>query len=1269
MTRLLLAALLALFAPAARAQTCTTTWTNAAGGAWETATNWTNGVPGASSTACITLAGTYTVAQSSADRTIAGLVLGGTSGTQTLTTFNTFSVTGNSFVRPNGRWELLNRTPGGSDGFLTSGTATIEGVFVQNGGTTLLDGGGTLDIAPGGRWEMRGQASAGIQARPGTFRLRGTLDAAYTSTQNVNLPLDVQGGTIRVSQGRLDIAGGTLVNATVDAAVGATLLLVGSAAPFTVSGTLGGAPAGEVIFTGGTVGAAAGGATLNVSGTGVQLSGSVFLTSAGGAFVNTGLLRKAYTGSNFSGFSGVVVTNRGTVDFPSFQLLEGAVLRNEPGATVLLPAGGSLNGTGRLDNVGLILRQGNRPGVGGTYSFNGQLRSLPGSEIRSNEDRVDLQTPASRSIPDGTTLTGTGKFLFGGEIEGAVSPGTSERPLAELSFFSAFRLSLVAGSPRVVVDVDAGGRSDTLTVGFGSGGGNTRLGGALVVRVRPGYTPVVGDAWTILTSESPDGITGQFSQVVAEGAPSGIAFVTERAPNGGSLVLRAVAVAAGGAVTVSTTRPVGGGVRPIFLSGPGAAGVASARLECTACLDPAAYGSIPATLVGAGGLKEARFDLTSPRAFGLYDLVMVRPGLADERVPVTVRPYVSYIQTSASITRGIGVRPASTGQYNWSGYDVFNTTNTPEPSYTFAVAGREDRAQVDFAVASGNAFVPGVVVFYESRTAADPTAGALTFARIPSGQSVPLSYGLRTDPANILFPEQTPTGTSDPRIRFGDNRVFNLFAVQHTSFSRAAGVVELTLRSTQNAALQIYLTQVDAADAGAVRAGIGEALESAPRYVGGTADLLGRTLAAMNATVAVPAGLSGQAAAEFARTLDAAAYRLYADLEYAYRIDLATAPQAVRDLLAAEYVALGGASSLDAAPTHLGLTIPSLGNACRNIANIARSATGAPPPPSSSSVASVAQCALQSPAPPRPPDVPVPGPISAAANTVGNTARRAAAAIRAASTTTALPRPGGGGSCGGGGAGGGSGGGAGGGGSCTPPSAPADPNDKTAETTLRCQFGTVVVGGVAQTRCVRYFVPLAEAQAPVRYTIQFENLPQATAPAEFVTVTDTLDAQFNPATLRVLATSSDSTFTYTVAGQVVTFRFTGIDLPPNVTAPEGQGFITYEVSPRPTVVDGSVLRNRASIVFDFNPAIATPQVVHEVRQTADLSAVIDAPDFVVVGQPQAFTVVVANTQGDAAGAASVTIQTGGLPGVQVTTTGGTCSGTAPVVCTFGALAG
>lgn len=1201
MTRLLLTALMAVLAPAALAQTCTTSWTNPAGGDWSVGTNWNDGVPDVSDTACITLAGTYTVASNSTDRTVAGLVVGGASGTQTLTTQSVFTVSGNAFVRPSGRWEMLNRTPGGADGIYMGGTLLVEGLLVHNGGTTLLDGGGTLDVAPGGRWEMRNQASAGVAARPGTFRLRGTLDASYTSTQNVVLPLDVQGGTVRVSAGRLDLnAGGTLANATVDAAAGAELLLVGTQG-FRVSGTLSGAPAGTVYASGGTFAAAPGGATLAVGGTGLQLSGSAFLTSAGGQYVNTGLLRKATTGSNFAGFRSVEVTNRGTVDFTtSFQLLDGAVLRNDPGATVLLSAGGNLSGNGRLDNAGLLLREGDRPGIGGAYNLGGLLRSLPGSDIRSNADRLELGAPSSRTVPDGVTLTGTGRFFVPREleIEGAVSPGTAGQPLATLTLLGVFRPSQVSGSPRLVVDVDAGGQSDRLDVLTFSGSQNVRLGGALVVRVRPGVVPAVGDQWTVVTTDAFDGVTGQFAQVVAEGAPDGVAFVTERSADGRSLVLRAVATAPGGAIMVSTTTPVGGAVRSIFLTGPGASGVTAARLDCVECLDPGAFGTIPAQVVGAGGLREARFDLTSPRAFGLYSLVVQRPGQPDVVTAVTVRPYLSFTLPTGGFVRGLRVRPAGTG-YNWSFLSIGNRTNSAEPAYPFQRVQRPLPSETGLAIATGNAFVPGVVVFYESDTAADPLDPPIVFGRIPAGEEVLLNTGLRIDPDAVLFPGQTPSGPDDPRVPFGEPLPVSAVGAFHASFARSASVVEAALRTTGNGTLDGYLASVDAADQTAVAAGIRNAMQdSGARYLGAPLGLLQRIVVLLGTTAPPPSGLAEAAGPAFDAALKAEATARLADMR-AVVDAVASAPASVRALYEGEAAVLLPEFATPRAPTV---------------------------PTRRGGVAEGFQCNFED-----------------NASGVGS--------------VLDLPELNAGGG----------GGGAGGSGQCEPSTGDLDPNDKTADTDLRCEFGTVVVSGETVTRCVRYYVPLARADDPIGYTVHFENLAIATEPAEFITITDELDPALDPATLDVLSTSSDSTFSYSVSGQTVTFRFVGIDLPPNVTAPEGEGYVRFRVRPFGALAEGTEIRNDASIVFTFNPPIVTPEVVHLVRQTADLATVVEAPDEAQVGQPSLFRVLVGNLQGDPAEAPTATLTVAGGTILSAVPESGSCSVATPVVCTFADL--
>ncbi len=555
MPRLLLAiALAAILAPAALAQTCTTSWASATGGSWDDPTNWTNGVPGSAtggSAPCITIAGTYTVEAGGADRSFASLTLGSTSGAQTLTTAGQISV-GSATVGPRGRWAFQNRTPGGQDGLYATGVVLVEGEVSVPGGVSFLPTGGTLDVASAGAFRVGTGASVGGVSS--LFRIRGKVEGVGCPPDNtgecqINAPVEVLGGTLRAVDGNLVFrAGGTMNGATLDAGPAGYLGLNSDLVePYrmTAEGLIQGSPQGAVGLSTLNLFAGPAGATLAVGGTGLQLFRSN-LRSDGGVFTNTGLLKEGLTGSNFSSFGAVTVRNLGTVEFTSsFEFSGGAVLRNEPGATVLFSAGGDLSGTGRFDNAGLLLREGNRPGIGPTVRLSGLLRSLPGSEIRIGAGTaVDLDAPGSESLPAGVAVTGTGTvgIPFTLDPEGTFSPGTEAQPLAALTVATYFRPSLVAGDPRLVIDIESGGRSDTLVVPFSPGSQNTRLGGTLVVRARPDYLPRAGDTFTVLTSGS--AIDGAFSAVVVEGAP-GAAAVSTISDDGRSVVVMVTVGVAG----------------------------------------------------------------------------------------------------------------------------------------------------------------------------------------------------------------------------------------------------------------------------------------------------------------------------------------------------------------------------------------------------------------------------------------------------------------------------------------------------------------------------------------------------------------------------------------------------------------------------------------------------------------------------------------------------------------------------------------------------
>lgn len=149
------------------------------------------------------------------------------------------------------------------------------------------------------------------------------------------------------------------------------------------------------------------------------------------------------------------------------------------------------------------------------------------------------------------------------------------------------------------------------------------------------------------------------------------------------------------------------------------------------------------------------------------------------------------------------------------------------------------------------------------------------------------------------------------------------------------------------------------------------------------------------------------------------------------------------------------------------------------------------------------------------------------------------------------------------------------------------------------------------------------------YSIYFENKATASAPAHIVTVTDTLDLTrfrasdfsfgsfgfgdtiITPNTQETYSFSSDvelnANLLLRVTGKidtltgVISWQFASLDpltmdihedpavgfLPPNVTSPEGEGFVSFTVGVHDPAANGTVYENQATIIFDANEPIQT----------------------------------------------------------------------------------
>jgi|GEM_PF-1206245 len=130
------------------------------------------------------------------------------------------------------------------------------------------------------------------------------------------------------------------------------------------------------------------------------------------------------------------------------------------------------------------------------------------------------------------------------------------------------------------------------------------------------------------------------------------------------------------------------------------------------------------------------------------------------------------------------------------------------------------------------------------------------------------------------------------------------------------------------------------------------------------------------------------------------------------------------------------------------------------------------------------------------------------------------------------------------------------------------------------------------------------------YRILFENKKEATAPAWKVTIVDTLKTEFDPETFEFGATSHDSAqyvWKKTRTGNIVRWEIEGIELPPNVTPPQGEGWVSFSVNVKPNLASGTSITNRATIVFDMNNPIATNEFVNTLDYSAPKTTMKSIP--------------------------------------------------------------
>jgi hypothetical protein len=210
---------------------------------------------------------------------------------------------------------------------------------------------------------------------------------------------------------------------------------------------------------------------------------------------------------------------------------------------------------------------------------------------------------------------------------------------------------------------------------------------------------------------------------------------------------------------------------------------------------------------------------------------------------------------------------------------------------------------------------------------------------------------------------------------------------------------------------------------------------------------------------------------------------------------------------------------------------------------------------------------------------------------------------------------------------------------------PTEPEEKPVD--VRTSMDPNAKSGPSGFRDQRFINGLNKT---MNYTIFFENMAIATLPAQRVIILDTLDKNvFNLETFRAFTFSIGSERYKLPVGasdysmdvdlnNVLSVRIvvnldkqTGIMkavfktldkktgsvtedplagfLPPNTNAPDGEGSLSFGIDLKDGLPDGTVIRNRASIVFDENDAIITEDWVNTLDRNTPNSEVSEVYQF------------------------------------------------------------
>jgi Tol biopolymer transport system component len=495
-------------------------WVNAAGGNWSDAANWLSGtVPAVTDTAWIVLDGTYTVTVDAAV-TVDRLVLGATSGTQTLSvsaapltvngnadfgtnaavTHTSSAVTVGGDLAITADWQTTGATlaVGGTTTLASSasmilddatlpgtGTITNAGALVVNPGPTSVgggilneatasitlignNGGASLAVANGlvnaGAIAITGGFGSSLAVTAGTLVNTGSVLSSGTTTHTLAAALD--------NQGTLDVQGSGNLTLNAPSATHAN--------------------AGLVQLTGGNL-------TVLQSGT------TPGFTHAGGQLIIPAGRTLTVTGGAFD-YSGGAIAGRGTLALTgTIAVAVTPDYQNDTLAVSLIDA--AVTGAGALTNTGTWTVQ--RTTIANAFANSGGLTVNPGaSAMNGTFQNLAGATVTLIGNNGGAALTVANGFTNAGAIAITGGFGSSLAVTAGTLVNTGSVLSSGTTTHTLAAALDNQGTLDV------QGSGNLTLNAPSATHANAGLVQLTGGNLTVLQSGTTPGFTHAGGQLI-----------------------------------------------------------------------------------------------------------------------------------------------------------------------------------------------------------------------------------------------------------------------------------------------------------------------------------------------------------------------------------------------------------------------------------------------------------------------------------------------------------------------------------------------------------------------------------------------------------------------------------------------------------------------------------------------------------------------------------------------------------------------------------